>query len=283
MLKSFLFNAFYPKGQYFEHFNQSKVGIFICFPLDTFRQQFVLDYLDLLEPFVVFNEFEIKHKVSGTKSRTLQQDFLQRYSKVYDEINEPKYWERVEFLSKKNISIEFYYPFHRDQPPNVVFLQMPLMDYNVLENSSVWQSILQYDFISLYVFNLNYFYNQGSLNIFSVEADGIPSSYYTYMTNDTNDHVVDISQNAGKSVVITNTWLMASWKMCFGNKFYDLVSKEKLLNFTNAESIKEIEDGKVFIDLYKEFNEPHFRKNREKQLIFLKCIQYDLLVKKDRE
>jgi len=66
--------------------------------------------------------------------------------------------------------------------------------------------------------------------------------------------------------------------MWFGESFFKIVPKEKLLNFTNAYEIKELADGKVFVQLFEKIEESAKIINMEKQKQWLEWLDFEKLM-----
>src|SRR5687767_62365 len=65
--------------------------------------------------------------------------------------------------------------------------------------------------------------------------------------DDFGDIAYDIRYNPGRKDLISYTWLIAAWKMWFGEPFFKLVSKEKILSFKGAYEIKELVNGGIYV------------------------------------
>jgi hypothetical protein len=63
--------------------------------------------------------------------------------------------------------------------------------------------------------------------------------------------LIDISVNPGRSVTVNGLTIMAAWKTWFAPSVFPIFPKEKLLRFENAFRIEELNNGSVFVQLYK--------------------------------
>lgn len=86
--------------------------------------------------------------------------------------------------------------------------------------------------------------------------------------------------NPGRSVLIGYTWLMVAWKMWFGEQFFKLVSKERILSFPYATEIKELPNGNVYVQLYDKIEEPYTPDNIFRQWKWREWLDYDGLEEK---
>lgn len=73
---------------------------------------------------------------------------------------------------------------------------------------------------------------------------------------------------------------MVAWKMWFGEQFFKLVSKERILSFPHASEIKELPNGQVYVQLYDKIDEPHTPDNIIRQWKWREWLDYDGLEKK---
>lgn len=86
--------------------------------------------------------------------------------------------------------------------------------------------------------------------------------------------------NPGRSVLISHTWLMVAWKMWFGEQFFKLVPRERILSFPYATEIKELPSGQVYVQLYDKIEEPHTPDNIFRQWKWREWLDYDGLEEK---
>lgn len=99
-----------------------------------------------------------------------------------------------------------------------------------------------------------------------------------YHINEFGEKQYDIKNNPGKMDLIGYCWLMAAYKMWFGKPFFELVPKEILLSFTDAYEIKELNDGKVFVQLFEKIEESASPVNMEKQRKWRKWLNFEKLI-----
>lgn len=67
----------------------------------------------------------------------------------------------------------------------------------------------------------------------------------------------DTRFNPGRKIMLGPTWLTAAWKMWFGRPFFELVSKERIMQFPYAAEIKELSEGCVFVKLFDKIEESY--------------------------
>lgn len=87
----------------------------------------------------------------------------------------------------------------------------------------------------------------------------------------------DIKFNPGRSILIPYTWLMVGWKMWFGENFFRIVPKEKILSFPHAVEIKELESGIVYVQLFEDINMPYAPESIFRQWKWREWLDYDSL------
>ena len=108
-------------------------------------------------------------------------------------------------------------------------------------------------FVSAYLYDQQYVDIQSEVTINNLEHKNLGQHLYDtlkdtpYTIGLFNHQNYDIRYNPGRMDLISYTWLLACWKMWFGKSFFDLVPKEKMLNFKGAYEIRELENGNVFV------------------------------------
>ena len=151
-------------------------------------------------------------------------------------------------------------------------------------NLSIIDKIISsYNFVNCYLYNEDYVTQQSAYNSSIYEVHGLHISLakdLPYTIDGTRVKTFDISKNYGRASITRKTWLIATWKMWFGKPFFELVSKERLLSFPFALEIKELENERVYIQLFEKVEESSKPENREKQRLFREWCDFDGLIKK---
>lgn len=177
--------------------------------------------------------------------------------------------------------VGFGRPFHFSSPPDVVFVNISIGKlFSFLNSSDFYNLLSKENFVSAYAINLKYYYYQQEINIRFYKDAGLDINDVN-LFKDWQGYKIDTTKNPGRSTVVSDTWLMAGWKMWFSLPFYKYISKQHLLRFSYAYEIKEMENDLIYIQLYENFNEPHFRKSKKNQHKFLKWINYQELKRND--
>ncbi|MGB4774146.1 MAG: hypothetical protein WBP45_03155 [Daejeonella sp.] len=138
-------------------------------------------------------------------------------------------------------------------------------------------------FVSACVFNERYVTQQTLTHESTYAVAGISlelAKGLPYRIDEFGMKEFDISQNWGSKEQCGYSWLVPAWKMWFGEPFYKLVSKERLLAFPYAVEIKVLENDMVYIQLFEKVEESATAENREKQRLFREWCDFDGLVKK---
>ncbi len=91
---------------------------------------------------------------------------------------------------------------------------------------------------------------------------------------------VDVSNNPGRAIMVSNMWLTSNWRMWFGKEFYNHVDKEHLKKFTKANQIKELQNDILMIELYEGPMQADLPENRAIQQAFRDHIDMEELIKK---
>ncbi len=142
------------------------------------------------------------------------------------------------------------------------------------------------DFVSGYLYDENYEYIQSTQYSSNYKdrsfSELVLSSIKDtpYKINEFNEKEYDTTLNPGKRDLISYTWLIAAWKMWFGKPFFDIVPKEKILSFTDAYEIKELQNGNVFVQLFEKIEESASTGNMEKQRKWRKWLDFEKLAEK---
>lgn len=140
-------------------------------------------------------------------------------------------------------------------------------------------------FVSCYLYNDDYTKQQSAISesdyhVFEIPldlADNLPYSIdYTGLKD------FDITSNPGRNEVISYTKLNPAWKMWFGNSFYNIVSKDRILSFPEAFKIRELNDGRIFVQLFEKIEDSSSKENQEKQWAWRKWLDFDSLLEKYR-
>ncbi|QEC44422.1 hypothetical protein [Pseudobacter ginsenosidimutans] len=132
-------------------------------------------------------------------------------------------------------------------------------------------------FIAAFCYNSEDNQMQNTTHLFDFERAGMKPA--KVRKNEYGDKQAVPDNNPGKTFTISNTWLMSSWKMWFGNSFFNKVSKEKLLGFRVAELVSEQGNNIVHIQLYENPQEYHLVPNRKLQQAFREYIDIPSLAK----
>lgn len=69
--------------------------------------------------------------------------------------------------------------------------------------------------------------------------------------------------------------LMVAWKMWFGETFFKLVPKEKILTFPHAVTVKELQGNLVYVQLYDKMEEPYIPDDVARQWKWREWIGYN--------
>lgn len=99
-----------------------------------------------------------------------------------------------------------------------------------------------------------------------------------YRINAFGNKEYDIECNPGRMHLIGHCWLMAAYKMWFGDPFFELVPKEIILSFADAYEIKELNDGKIFVQLFENIEDSASEENMEKQRKWRNWLDFEKLI-----
>jgi hypothetical protein len=135
------------------------------------------------------------------------------------------------------------------------------------------------NFIVGYLFDTEDEYFQSADDSTSYDMKDFPVPEDKIYLDEYGDEAIDISGNPGRKKLVSEMWLMSCWKMWFGKHFYEQVPKEKLLSFSSANEVEELENEVIHITLYENPFEANKTENRETQQAFRDCVNMDELEK----
>ena len=109
-----------------------------------------------------------------------------------------------------------------------------------------------------------------------------PNKSYKIAKDHLNDDVIDVSKHWGRYVNTLEFTFMAAPLMWFGEDYFKIIPKEKLLKFKGAILINHFSFDLVHIQLFALYDDPSMIKNRERQQMFWetfdlekKAVQYE--------
>lgn len=135
-------------------------------------------------------------------------------------------------------------------------------------NGEIEAFISRDKFVSAYLYDHDYVNVQSTESDTTIRALNLPIDsikYTPYFINSRGFKEYDISHNPGRSHLIGYTFLCPAWKMWFGEGFYHLVSKERLLSFPDAYEVKELSNGQVYVQLFENIEDNASKHAQEKQ------------------
>jgi hypothetical protein len=153
-------------------------------------------------------------------------------------------------------------------------------------SEEIEQIVTNKNFISAYLSDAQYVEIQSTYFLNNIKHKGFGEHlYHTIKDTPTKrgslgDIEYDIRYNPGRRDLISYTWLLACWKMWFGEPFFKLVPKEKLLGFKGAYEIKELPNGNVYVQLFEKVDESHTYENMRLQQKWRDEMGYNELISK---
>jgi len=119
---------------------------------------------------------------------------------------------------------------------------------------------------------------QGEESIEAFEQEGRDHGHLGKIEDlDFGGKKIDISQNYGRRSLFPGFWLQAPWKGCFSPSSLAVFGKEKLLELTDVQEIKELDDGTVYVQLFDDVFSAGLPENRARQKRFRELLGLDLL------
>jgi len=151
-------------------------------------------------------------------------------------------------------------------------------------NDEIENMIARKGFSCAYLYDYKYEKQQSAVFESDYAVFGISmelSNGLPYKMDYTGQKKFDISGNPGRENWISSTGLLACWKMWFGEEFYNLVPKERLLNFKGAFKIEELPNDVVFVQLFEKVEDSPTKQAQEIQWFWRKWLNFDELIKKN--
>jgi hypothetical protein len=151
-------------------------------------------------------------------------------------------------------------------------------------NDEIENMIARKGFSCAYLYDYNYQLQQSATSDSMYAIFGIPlelSKGLPYKKDYAGRKVFDISGNPGREDRISSTGLLACWKMWFGEEFYNLVPKERLISFKGAFKIEELANDVVFVQLFEKVEDSATKKAQEIQWSWRKWLNFDELIEKN--
>jgi len=245
-----------------------KIGFKLCFESGILDGEY---YEQLFEQFVKFtpNRFVINHSVRNWNEK--------KHLKIIKDCKKNDY-----LIVSNNENIFITTDTSSDHPHRSTTIIQNIDIFNPA-NDEVKEFIDRDGFVAAYL------YDEGYVNVQSTEyennlkerEDLLLSSVKDtpYYFDESGFKVYDISHNPGREQLIGYTWLLSCWKMWFGEGFYHLVSKERLLAFPDAYKKEELPNGQVYIQLFENIEDSMSEEARKKQWDWRSWLKFDDLVK----
>lgn len=249
------------------------VGLEISFVKNTIGGEYLIH---LYDQFVRFAPRTI------TKKHTTKQWNEQRHRKVIENL---KGGETL-IISGTNSHLFVSMETGSNQPHHSIGI---VQDKNVFLPTSAEIAVCftPESFIVGYLFDEDYITIQNAVrpgnidyrNFSSKILNSIKNTPYSF--NEFDEKEYDTYNNPGRKFLISYCWLMTAWKMWFGNIFYKLVPKEKILSYPgDVYRIEELPDGKVFVQLFENIEESADPINMDRQIQWRKWLDFEGLMEK---
>lgn len=245
---------------------------FLSFKAGSFSGK---DYLTLIEKTV---DFKIaKFEVDEIKESELKWD-----KKYLDKIAKCSSEAELIFRAKEEKGVltdEF-------RIMESAYSKTPQVLYWFLENRHLSNELLlelssHKNFTTGYICDANFLMWQNETSVYNYEYAGKKHSHLPkYYDKDFKLWLIDIKKiNPGRSSMVDSMWLQASFKMLFGEHFFQYVSKEKLKSYPNAYKIEEWPNGVLFIQLYEDITKSDAPEMLSLMKDFREWIEMDKLEK----
>ncbi len=247
-----------------------KVGLEISFKKNTLDGGF---YLPLLESYIKYEPYSFR------KNHTTKAWDEKKHKKLIASLSQE---DSFGVMSKDNDLYSSTDTGTKNPHRTVGIIQEKELFFP--SNSEVESIINKEGFIVAYLYNEDYEVVQNTAYSNNYSHRNYPPYILNslkgapYHINEFGEKQYDVKNNPGKMDLIGYCWLMAACRMWFGKPFFEIVPKEKILNFTDAYEIKELENGKVFVQLFEKIEESASAINMEKQRKWRKWLDFEKLI-----
>lgn len=211
---------------------------------------------------IFFNEFE-----KSLDDITYDKEYLLKCTR-----NKPHFHVTInqQLYSVENRETNNWFKFivNADSPfgLNTCSLEWSNIQLDFLLNEKIIKSFLQNpNFIYCYCYNQYDVSHQSNGRVDSF-IENYPNQPYRIVKNFMDDDVIDISQHWGRFVSTRGITFMAAPLMWFGQEYLKIISKESLLNFTEASVANDTDI--VHIKLFDLYADPAIPENRKRQKDF---------------
>jgi hypothetical protein len=90
-------------------------------------------------------------------------------------------------------------------------------------------------------------------------------------------HKIDTTQNPGRRELVPGLWLQAAWRMWFGDFVLEMIPRDILCSFQDAETTSVLPDGQVFVQLFLDPEACGTVENRRRQQSFREHVAMDVI------
>lgn len=250
-----------------------KIGIQFSFDHESVDGRF---YIRLFEKFVKFEKYGFG---KGYKSYPWKDSFVKDIINADNKTRIAIYSNNSDILSAGVAATSKQNEFQSIGVSQEQILFPPINDIQIEEFVSYK------GFVSAYLYNEDYESVQFESFHNNIKHRNIQQEIWNTVKNTPfkimeHGREYDTRFNPGRKILISYTWIMAAWKMWFGDGFFHVVTKERLLAFPHAVELKELENGIVYVQLYEKIEEPYTPDSMFRQTKWLEWIKIDELEEK---
>lgn len=181
-------------------------------------------------------------------------------------------------IEEASETVKYMFNAFYKQYESVFQLSWNCKSTNFITQSLVNTLINEPGFVCGTIWNSEYVMNQSETDPDMLAFAGIhvPAEHINYNPK-TGRREVDISKNPGRRKMIGPFMLVAAPEMWYGKEMIDLIGRELLLGFKEAEQIKELANGVIYIKLFDPKEDSAAEKNYLKQNHFRDWVSMDKL------
>lgn len=249
-----------------------KIGLALSFQKGTLDGKY---YIDLFEKFVRFKPYSFRN---GYVSKPWDE------KKHLNKIAKAKTSDDISVIDKTYDLFSF-----GETGTNHPFLSITIeqeKEFFLPSDEEIFKAIDIPGFVSCYLYHQEYCEIQSASYSNTIEHKNFSPELWATLKDtpcwpaDFGGMEYDIKYNPGRISLMSYTWLMASWKMWFGEPFFDIIPREKIMSFKEAYCMKELRKGIVFVQLFEKVEESLSIENMLVQQNWRDWLMYDEILHK---
>lgn len=252
-----------------------KIGIKICLDKNFYQKNF---YKEMFDKYVRFTPIWVSANNKKEEwSRSTHYKLFEKY-------------KSGEILSVSNNDNESFITFLAGPDNNYRFIELVQDSARFEFSDADIESLVDFkELIACFLYNEEYEVVQSAISTSELKERNLPPEILATIRNtptrigffNTTEYIS--SFNPGSSLILKNMELVVGWKMWYGEPFFEIIPKEKLLSFPYACEIKQLNklnNEVVYVKLYDDIYKPFTPDNIYKQCKWKEWLDFEGLEKK---